>query len=181
MLTAVIFAVLAVLLAIFFTNDADLSLILLPKPPAQGNAGKIVWIIGSSSGIGASLALDYCRDGAQVIISARRIQQLEEVASACKSNSGGSSYEPLVLPLDATNYAEHQSAFDQVIAKFGKIDILVLNAGISQRNLAMDTPFEVTEQIMKVNFFSLVHLTKIVLPFMLQRKLGKVRIFFLFF
>jgi short-subunit dehydrogenase len=180
MLIAVIFAVLAVLLAIFFTNDADLSLILLPKPPTGGNAGKVVWIIGASSGIGASLALDYCRDGAQVIISARRVQQLEEVSSACENSNGGSTtLKPLVLPLDVTNYEEHQPAFDQVLAKFGKIDILVLNAGISQRNLAIDTPFSVTEQIMKVNFFSLVHLNKIVLPSMLQRKSGKVRSFYL--
>ena len=56
----------------------------------------------------------------------------------------------------------------------GKIDMVVLNAGISQRNLVADTPFMVTENIMKTNFLSYVSLTKCILPSMMENKNGKV-------
>lgn len=168
---ALIVTLIAVLLGIFLSNDADLPLILLPKPPAKVHEGKVVWIVGASSGIGAYLAEDFCREGAHVILSSRRLTQLQEVADKCAK---AGPFPALVLPLDVTKYEEHQTAFNHVMEVYGRIDVLVLNAGISQRNLADDTPFSVTEDIMKLNFFSLVALNKIVLPTFLKQKSGKV-------
>jgi short-subunit dehydrogenase len=173
MLFGIVTAVALALFAIFLASDADLPLILLPNPPAKANAGKVVWIVGASSGIGAYLAEDYCRDDANVIISARRVNQLEEIAEKC-AKASGTNKMPLVLPLDITNYDEHEPAFKKIISTYGKIDVLVLNAGSGQRNLAVDTPFSVTENIMKLNFFSFISLNKIVLPTMLAQKSGKV-------
>jgi len=159
-----------VILAAFFASDADLPLVLLPNPPVKSSAGQVVWIVGASSGIGASLALDYAKDGAKVVISSRRVSQLEELSKKC-SEYGES---PLVLPMDVTNYDEHISAFNKIIETFGHIDVLVLNAGVSQRNLAIDTDFAVTESIMKLNFLSYVALNKIVLPHFVERNQGKI-------
>jgi dehydrogenase/reductase SDR family protein 7 len=156
---------------IMLKSDSDLCLKFASDPPAKANSGKVVWIVGASSGIGASLAVDFARDGANVIISARREAQLKEVAANCMAAGGKSA---TVLPLDVTHFQDHQKAFDQVLKEFGKVDILVLNAGISQRNFAAETPFEVTQQIINTNFLSYASLTRCVLPSMIEKKQGKI-------
>jgi hypothetical protein len=171
LLLSLFFVFVAIILGVFFTSDADLPLILLPKSPAKAHDGKIVWIVGASSGIGAALAVDFAREGAHVIISARRLSQLQEVADRC---SKAGPFPALVLPMDVTKYEEHQTAFNHIMDIYGRVDVLVLNAGISQRNLANDTPFEVTEEIMHLNFFSLIHLNKLVLPTLLKQQNGKI-------
>jgi dehydrogenase/reductase SDR family protein 7 len=171
MIGGIIAVLIIALVAIFFASDADLPLVFLPNPPAKANAGQVVWIVGASSGIGATLALDYAKDGAKVIISARRVQQLEELAKKCVEAGGE---EPLVLPMDSTNFDEHSGAFQKIVDTYGHLDVLVLNAGVSQRAAALDTDFSVTESIMKLNFFSYVALTKIVLPHFVSRNAGKI-------
>lgn len=170
MLVRILIVLAAVLIGLFLKNDADLSLIFMPKVPENSYKGKVVWITGASSGIGASLAEDLTKLGANVIISARRTDKLEEVASKC-SKFGES---PDVLPLDVTIPDEQQKAFDFIMNKYGRIDSLVLNAGISQRNTANDTPYSVTKNMFEVNFFSFVSLTKIVLPTLLKQQSGQV-------
>lgn len=65
---------------------------------------------------------------------------------------------------------------EQILAQFGRIDIIVLNAGRSQRNVAIETPLADTEQIMQLNFFSYVSLVQLVLPSMIERKAGQVAV-----
>eukprot|EP01039_Chlorochromonas_danica_P008449 gene8449-9315_t len=161
----------AIILGVFFRSDSDLTLFFTPSPPAQAYAGEVVWIVGASSGIGAALALELARFGAHVVLSARRAEQLQALAQQIVSAGGP---EPLVLPFDVTQLDTHQTAFDQVLSKFGKLDVLVLNAGRSQRNLAVETPFEVTRDILELNFFSLVHLNKVVLPKLIEQKKGQI-------
>jgi short-subunit dehydrogenase len=79
-----------------------------------------------------------------------------------------------IVPLDVTDLASHQAAVDTVFGLYGHVDILVLNAGASQRNAAIDTPFSVTQNLMNLNFLSLVALNKLVLPSMVERKSGKI-------
>lgn len=159
-----------VIIAAFFAGDADLPLLILPKPPANAFDGQIVWIAGASSGIGAALAADMVKGGATVIISARRVNQLNEVADKC-SKFGK---RPVVIEMDMTNEDSIQKAYDQVISKFGRVDSLVLNAGQSQRIVALDTPIDVTKKIMQLNFLSYVSLTKLVVPSMVSRNQGQV-------
>lgn len=159
----------AVLLAVFLKNDADLFLIFAKIPEANAFKDQVVWITGASSGIGAVLAQELTKQGAQVIISARRVDKLEEVAKSTQGN-----HAPYVLPLDVLDYDQHEKAYKEIIAKFGKIDTVVLNAGRSQRNTANETPFEVTRSILELNFLSVVHLTKIVLPGLLAQKSGNI-------
>jgi NADP-dependent 3-hydroxy acid dehydrogenase YdfG len=118
-----VFFSVAIGLAVFSKLDADWSTFF--STPAGDFGGKVVWITGASSGIGASLAKDLCRKGARVVLSARRLDKLNEVASSC----AGSAYEPFVLPLDVTDLDAQKNAFDTVLKKFGRLDSVVLNAG----------------------------------------------------
>lgn len=129
---------------------------------------KTVWITGASSGIGEALAYEFAKEGAILILSARRKEELEKVAQNCIV-LGGTSH---VFPLDLSLQSQLEDVSDNVISKFGHIDILVNNGGISQRSLVIETPVEVDRRIMEVDFFSGVILTKKVLPAMVAHGYG---------
>lgn len=131
-------------------------------------AAKVVWITGASSGIGAALARALAREGASLVLSSRRAPALANVCESC----GGDGH--LVLPLDMTDAAAIPVAVQQVISRFGRIDVLINNAGIAQRGTALATPLDVDRRIMEVNFFGPVALTKAVVPSMVQRRSGHV-------
>lgn len=170
-ISIVVISALAVLLGLFFKSDCDLPLYFFPNIDEKSAFnGKVVWITGASSGIGAGLAVDLSKAGAQVIITARRLSQLQSVADSCALVGK----RPLIIPFDVTDYSMHMKATQQIIELFGKIDILVLNAGKSQRNTAIDTQFSDTKSLIDLNFLSLVSLTKAVLPHMLERKAGQL-------
>lgn len=126
----------------------------------------IIWITGAGSGIGKALALAYNQDHNTIILSGRKESQLNEVAATIKS-----SY---VLPLDVTDEVAIQNAVVQVDSKFGKVDILINNAGVSQRALVSETNNEVGRKLMEVNFFGSIHLTKAVLPLMKKSNTGSI-------
>ncbi|MFT6809139.1 MAG: dehydrogenase/reductase SDR family protein 7B [Saprospiraceae bacterium] len=128
---------------------------------------KIVWITGASSGIGAALAKEYHSKGASVILSARRTEKLNELALGLKERVA-------VLPMDVTKIDEVDSKHSEAVALFGPIDILINNAGISQRGAVVDTDIKVVQRIMEVNFIGNVAVTKSVLPSMIARKTGTI-------
>ncbi|MDX1545835.1 MAG: SDR family oxidoreductase [Rhodothermales bacterium] len=128
---------------------------------------RIVWITGASSGIGAALARAWAEQGAHLVLSARRHEALHAVRDACAHPE-----RHLVLPLDLTAPETFQDAARQVLGRYGQIDVLVHNGGISQRSPAAETAIEVDRRIMEVNFFGAVALTKAVLPSMLERGRG---------
>jgi len=125
---------------------------------------KVVWITGASSGIGEALAYAFAGEGAQLILSARREKELQRVAKAC-----GNAY---VLPFDMLFLAEHADRVQDVMNTYGRIDYLVLNAGVSQRSFVKDTEFDVYRRLFEVNFFSIVSLTQAVLPVFTAQKSG---------
>jgi short-subunit dehydrogenase len=125
---------------------------------------KVVWITGASSGIGEALAYAFAAEGAQLVLSARREEELQRVAKAC-----GNAY---VLPFDMLSVSEHADRVQDVINTYGRIDFLVLNAGVSQRSFVKDTTFDVYRRLFEVNFFSIVSLTQAVLPVFTAQKSG---------
>ena len=131
---------------------------------------KVVWITGASSGIGEALAHASAKRGAKLILSARRTDALERVRTAC----GRDNSTAMVLPLDVSDLASLPGKADEVIKRFGRIDILVHNAGVSQRARAIDTSIQVDEAIMRTNFLGPVALTKAVLPTMTRAKSGHI-------
>jgi short-subunit dehydrogenase len=130
-------------------------------------SGKKVWITGASSGIGEALARELVRRGALVLASARRLDRLEALK---QSASGPGRIE--VLPLDVSRTDEAAGWVEAAEAKLGAIDVLVHNAGISQRSVVAETALEVDRRIMEVNYFGVVALTKALLPRFLGRRRG---------
>lgn len=173
----VIYTILVVVIAIFFRSDTDIRFMVSDHLSSFNEfdafIGQIVWITGASSGIGASLALDMCRARAQVVLSARRVDKLQEVVDACKA-LGDDVPIPLVLPMDVTDIDGHTYAVETVLQKFGKIDILILNAGRSQRKLAVETSIYETKSLFDLNFFSYVSLSNHVAPSMIEKHQGHI-------
>uniref|UniRef100_UPI0035641151 SDR family NAD(P)-dependent oxidoreductase n=1 Tax=Marinobacter sediminum TaxID=256323 RepID=UPI0035641151 len=109
-----------------------------------------VWITGASSGIGEALALRFAKEGASLVLSARRKDELERVAGRCR-DIGLPADQVLVLPLDVTDWASLPVAVQAVLDAFGVIDLLVNNAGVSQRSLCQDTDMAVYQKLMDVD------------------------------
>jgi dehydrogenase/reductase SDR family protein 7 len=166
-------AVLPLFSAFLMFGDADVSLYFSADPPPLAYKGKVVWITGASSGIGAQLAEDFAvKWGAQVVLSARREEQLEALLERCLEHKPKPQYTPFLLPLDVTDSDAQEVAYNTVIAQFGKIDALVLNAGRAQRMTAIKTPVQTTRDLFDLNFFAPVELAKLALPAMLERNDG---------
>lgn len=133
----------------------------------MASSGSVVWITGASSGIGAALAEAFSRRGARLVLSARRIEELDKVRARCQRPD-----DHLVLPLDMAG-GDFAQATAAVLARFGRIDVLVNNAGISQRSRVADTVLAVDRRLMEVNYFGVVGITKAVLPVMKKQGGGK--------
>lgn len=131
-------------------------------------ADQVIWITGASSGIGEGLAYAFAKEGAHLVLSARRAEELDRVAAACTDRTG----QILCLPFDMLDEVGRAAAVDKVLSRFGHIDMLVNNAGISQRSLTKDTALSVDRAIMELDYFSVVALTKLVLPHMIERQSG---------
>lgn len=131
---------------------------------------KTVWITGASSGIGEALAIVCARDGARLVLTARRDEELMRVAA----KTGLPPESILILPADLYHYEHVQSLADQVITHFGRIDVLFNNAGISSRALAMESPIEIDRKVMDLDYFSVIALTKAVLPQMVKQHSGHI-------
>ena len=104
---------------------------------------KTIWITGASSGVGEGMAKVFHREGADIIISARRKPELERVKAACTSGPGGVH----ILPFDITDANLRADAVREVLGEFKRLDVLVNNAGIGQRSAAMDTQLDVERQV----------------------------------
>ncbi len=120
--------------------------------------GKVAWITGASSGIGEALAIEYVKRGGACILSGRNVTELERVAALCGADNC------MILPFDTTNFDLIDSYVEKALAFRGAIDVLVNNAGISQRSLAIDTNFSVYEQIVEIDLLAPIALTQAMLP-----------------
>ena len=128
-----------------------------------------VWITGASSGIGAALARCFHDEGAKLILSGRREAQLKETAQAC-----GGAAACLILPFEATDHDALPDVVASAKAWTGRIDVLVNNAGISQRSWAENTSLEVYRRLIEVNLTAPIALTQSVLPLMLDQGGGRI-------
>lgn len=132
---------------------------------------KVVWITGASSGIGREMAWQCNERGARVVLSARNADALEKLQGELAH-----PHDALVLPLDMEQSLVFAEKVAQVTERFGRIDMLFNNAGISQRSAVRDTPLEIDRKIMEVNFFGTVALTKAVLPVMRKQQSGHIAV-----
>jgi len=134
---------------------------------------KVVWITGASSGIGEAVAYEMAHWGAKLILSARREGELSRVAKAA---SAAGARDVLILPLDMTEESQMPRAVTQVMDHYGQIDLLLNNAGISQRSYCVDTDMDIYRKIFEVDVFGQIALTKLVLPIMIAQKQGHIAV-----
>ncbi|HZY81774.1 MAG TPA: SDR family oxidoreductase [Cyclobacteriaceae bacterium] len=132
--------------------------------------GQVVWITGASSGIGEALVYSFAHQGARLILSSRRKEELERVKGNCPQYSQA---DIRILPLDLSESATLKLMAEAAVQMFGHIDILINNGGISQRSMAKDTVLDVDRRLMEVDYFGTIALTKGVIPHFIQRKKGQ--------
>lgn len=131
--------------------------------------GKIVLITGGSSGIGKALAYRLAKQGAQVIITGRNTASL----SATKAEFSKESLSLHYCTADVSRIEDHKKTADFIQNKFGKLDLLINNAGISMRALFEEVDLDTFRQVMEINFFGTVYATKLSLP-LLQKGAGGI-------
>ncbi len=127
--------------------------------------GKVVIITGASSGIGNAAAREFSAAGSLLVIAARREELLKELEEEL-STAG----PVLSIKCDVTIEADCKNLIDKTIERFGRIDILINNAGISMRALFKDLNLDVLKNLMDVNFWGTVYCTKYALPYLLNSK-----------
>jgi len=130
--------------------------------------GKTVWLTGASSGIGLAMAQQLAEAGAHLILTSRRHDALEQVRQSLVHPE---RHQVLALDLSQPEQAAvtaKDALGDQVI------DILINNAGVSQRSLILETDMSVYRQLMEIDYFGVIALTKLVLPRMVERRAGQI-------
>lgn len=125
---------------------------------------KVVIITGASSGIGKALAEKYASKGWDLVLAARRIERLHELKSQLKD------VNVLTVKTDVTQEADCKYLIDSAFREFGRIDVLINNAGISMRASIEDVEMDVLRKLMDVNYWGTVYCTKFALPHLLAKK-----------
>lgn len=132
---------------------------------------RVVWVTGASSGIGRAMALACLRRGDRVVLSARR----REVLDAVVAESGCAGSARIVL-LDQDDLAASAASARAALAAFGRLDVVILNAGVSQRSLAIDTAVDVDVRLMRVNHLATVAIVKAILPDLLRQPAASIAV-----
>ena len=131
---------------------------------------RVAFVTGASSGIGAGLARRYGARGYAVGLAARRVDRLEEVAGQIRASGG----QALVCPCDVGDRDAVHAAIQATVGQFGAIDLLVANAGFSERTPAVGLDGAQVERVTRVNFLGAVYAAEQVLPSMLERDDGRI-------
>lgn len=127
---------------------------------------KVVIITGASSGIGLATAKAFAESGAKVVLAARSTLLLQNIETGFRQ----SGYETYAVTTDVTREEDCKNLIDKTIEKYGKIDILINNAGISMRALFRDVEISVLKRLFDVNFWGAVQCTKYALPFLIKTR-----------
>jgi hypothetical protein len=135
--------------------------------------GKVVIVTGASSGIGEATAREFGREGARVVLAARRIDRLEELAK--EISTMGSGAETLVVQADLSQLADIQSVVEKTLKQFGRIDVLVNNAGFGRLDwLEKLDPVKDIDAQLNVNVHGVIQTTRQVLPIMIKQRAGSI-------
>ncbi|GAB3338326.1 SDR family oxidoreductase [Larkinella ripae] len=125
---------------------------------------KVVVITGASSGIGKALAFAFGREQARIVICARRPESLETVSAELRQ----SGIENLCLQADVSVEADVEQLIEKTVQRYGRLDILINNAGITMRSMLLDLDPSVIRKVMDINFMGTVYATRYALPHLLK-------------
>lgn len=131
---------------------------------------KVIIVTGASSGIGLASATRFASLGAKIVLAARSIDKLEKIAEEINEKFNKSTDEVLCVKTDVTKEEDCKNLVEQTVKHFGKIDVLVNNAGISMRAVFKDMDLKVMRSLMDTNFWGTVYCTKYALPYLLESK-----------
>ena len=131
---------------------------------------KVIIVTGGGRGIGEAIAVGYAQEGAKVVVAARSIGQLDQVVGKIQSQGG----QAISVPTDARFLPQVENLVQQTVDQFGKIDVLVNNAGINPRGLFLDSTEEEWEQSWQINVVGVVHCCRTVLPVMKAQGRGNI-------
>lgn len=172
MLLFVVIVVLVVYLVLkavqFYRADADLTA-LASKMKPEYFKGRVVWVTGASSGIGEEMCYQLSRMGAKLILSARNEEKLEEVKNRLLNPK-----DAWVVPVDLSDPEASRASVSKALSCFGKVDMLVNNAGVSTRALFVDIEEHVHRKVMEVDFFAPWILTHGLIKGMVQERFGHI-------
>jgi NADP-dependent 3-hydroxy acid dehydrogenase YdfG len=132
-------------------------------------AAKVAIITGASSGIGKALAYALAREKVNVVLAARNEKRLEEIRAKI-NGLGGSA---ISVPTDITDEQQCKALVKTTLKKFGQIDLLINNAGISMRANFIDLDLQVLKRLMDVNFWGMVYCTKYAMPYVPVAQVSK--------
>jgi len=127
---------------------------------------KVVIVTGASSGIGLAIAREFAAARCKVVMAARSVDKLEKLATEIRENGG----EVCVIPTDVTDEEQCRILIEGTVEKYGYLDILINNAGISMRANFIDVDSSVLKKVMDVNFWGMVYCSKYALPHLLERR-----------
>ncbi len=130
-------------------------------------SNKVVIITGASSGIGWATAKEFLKQGFKVVLGARSLGQ-KHIDDLSKNYTLNEQF--LCVNMDVTSEKDCSNLINQAVETFGRIDVLVNNAGISMRALFEDVDLEVIKRLMDVNFWGTVYCTKYAMPYLLKSK-----------
>ncbi len=132
--------------------------------------GAVAVVTGASSGFGELTSRMLAKEGAAVVLAARRSERLETVASEIEGRGG----RALAVRCDVTEVADLQGLRDRVDEAFGRCDVLINNAGIPGGGRFEDLSLEQIEKVIRVNLLGVLVCTKVFLPMMLDRGAGHI-------
>lgn len=127
---------------------------------------QVVLITGASSGIGEATAYEFAKEGAKVALVARRKDRLEKVKETIIQNKGIAEF----FVADVTNYEEFKNAVEGIIQTWGKLDVVLANAGIGVPGHIMQLKAEDFRRQFETNFFGVINTIEITLPYLIKQK-----------
>lgn len=135
-----------------------------------GLRDKVAVVTGAGSGIGRAIALSLAEEGVRLVATDLK----GDTAEATAADAAGRGSEAIGMPLDVVNYAEAQAMVQQVLQRFGRVDVLVNCAGAWRVNLFVDSQPEDWALEINVCFLGVVHCTRAVLDPMIAQQGGKI-------
>lgn len=135
---------------------------------AMAFGGKVVLITGASSGIGAATAVHFSQLGASLSLTGRNTDNLNKVADQCTVLED--QPKPFLVTGELTNEADTKRILDSTIKHFGKLDVLINNAGILEAGGIENTSVEQYDRLFNINVRSVYHLTMLAVPYLIETK-----------
>lgn len=136
----------------------------------QNIKGKVVAITGASSGMGKAIAIELAKNGAKVVLGARRIEQLHQLVEEIKSKGGEATF----AQIDVKNKVDLIRLVNTVVEQYGKLDVIVNNAGVSQLSRIEDLDIDGWEEMIDINLKGVLYGMAAAIPIFKQQQSGHI-------